>query len=276
MPERLQSQVGDRPARTPIGTGVYRLGAEPCLGTGIEWTPEESRDASDGSVADVLNDVISSQIVTEALGAMAQAEFGTGRIDAVTASVPEPSYRLGASVAGAYLCAWRDCTFPWRVSGDLRPQAASPAGPDLVLVGLKVETGGHYLVFGEVNTSKQHVYPPSVMWSQSRLLQQLEDLRTDRALRYRLIRNLISRCTGDVRERFIAAARRHTADPNDCRFFGVLGQDVLPDERDLRHTLAHHQHGRPEATPGKVLAIFLSPGHLDPVVGDSTTDGGTS
>ena len=274
MPDSPQSQVGGGPARVPKGAVVYRLGAEPCIGTGIEWTPEESRDALDGPVADVLDDVIGSQEVAEALGPLAQAEFDMGRIEAVAATVPKPSYRLGEAITEAYLSSWRDCTFPWPVSRDLRRPTASPARPDLV--GLKVETGGHCLVLGEVKMSEQHVYPLSVIRGQSGLLRQLEDLRTDGALRRHLVRNLSFRWTGDIRERFIAAVGRYETDPNEFRLFEGLVQDVLPDERDLRHALAHHQHDRQEATQCKVLAIFLSPGHLDPVVGDSTADGGTS
>ena len=225
-------------------------------------------------MADVLNDVIGSQIVTEALGPLAQAEFDTGRIDAVAARVPEPSYRLGEAIAEAYLSSWRSCTLPWRVSRDLRRPTASPAGPDLV--GLKSEEGGHYLVFGEVKTSGENVYPPSVMRGQSGLLQQLEDLRADRALQRFLVRNLLFRCAGQVRDRFIAAVRRHTTDPNDCRFFGVLVRDVLPDERDLRHAVSHLGHDCPDVTRVEVIAIYLPPGHLDPVTDDSTSDGGTS
>lgn len=274
MPERPQSQAGDRPARTPIGTGVYRLCAEPCIGTGIEWASGESRDAADGPVAGVLNDVIGSQIVTEALGPLAQAEFDAGRIDAVAASVPEPSYRLGASVAGAYLPAWRDCTFRWRVSRDLRPRAACPAGLDLV--GLKIVTGGHCLVFGEVTMSNQHAYPPSVMRGRSGLPKQLEDLCADRALQRFLVRNLFFRCTGDVRERFIAAVGRYSADPNDHRFFGVLVRDLLPDERDLWHAVSHLGCNCPEVTRIEIHTIYLPAGHLDPLANDSTADGGTS
>lgn len=83
------------------------------------------------------------------------------------------------------------------------------------------------------------------------------------------------RCTGHVRERFIAAVRRHTADPNDCRFFGVLVRDLLPDKRDLRHAVARLGHDCPEVTRIEVLAICLPPGHLTPVADDSTCDGGT-
>ena len=221
MLDSPQSQVGGT-ARVAKGTVVYQLGAGPCSGTGIEWTPEESREALDGPVADVLDDGIGTRIVTDVLGTLTQAEFDTGRIEAVAATVSKPSYRLGEAIAEAYLSSWRDCTFQWLVSHDLRQPTGS------------------------------------------------------RALRYHLIRYLRCRCAEDLRERFIAAARRHMANPNDCRFVGVLVRDALPVERDLRHALGHHQHGRPEATQGKVLAIFLSPGHLDPVVGDSTTDGGTS
>ena len=221
MLDSPQSQVGGT-ARVPKGTVVYQLGVDLCVGTGIEWAPEESRDALDGPVADVLDDVIGTRIVTDVLGTLTQAEFDTGRIEAVAATVTKPSYRLGEATAEAYLWSWSDCTFPWPGSRDLRQPTCS------------------------------------------------------RALRYRLIRNLCFHRTEDLREQFIAAARRHVADPKDCGFFGVLIRDVLPDEQDLRHALAHHQHDRPEATQGKVLAIFLSPGHLDPVVGDSTTDGGAS
>lgn len=274
MPDSPQAQVGTGPARVPEGTVVYQLGKEPCIGTGIEWTPEESRDALDGPVADVLDDIIDSQLIEDVLGPLAQAEFDTVRIDAVGNREPVQSYRLGEAIGEAYLSAWRDCTFPWSVSRDLRRPTASPAGPDLF--GLKIEAGGHNLVFGEVKTSGQNVYSPSVMWGQDGLLQRLKDLRTDQTLRRQLVRNLFLRCTGHVRERFIAAVHRHTADPDDCRFFGVLVRDVLPDKRDLRHAVSHLGHDCPEVTRVEVLAIYLPTGHLDPLAEDSPSDGGPS
>lgn len=271
MPDGPQSQVGTGPARVPEGSVVYQLGEEPCIRTGIEWTPEESRDALDGPVADVLDDVIGSQFIEDALEPLAQVEFDTGRLDAVANSGPK-SYRPGEAISAAYLSAWRNGTLPLPVSRDLRRPTASHAGPDIV--GLKSEPDGHYLVFGEVKTSGQNVYPPSVMWGQAGLLQQLKDLRTDRALRRHLVRDLCFRCTGQVRERFIVAVRRHTAEPTGCRFIEVLVRDVLPDKRDLRHAVSHLGHDCPEWTCVEVVAIYLPPGHLDPRADDSTSDGG--
>lgn len=275
MPDIHHSQVGGGSPRVPKGTVVYRLGADPCIGTGIKWTPEESRDALDGPVADVLNDVAGSRIVKEALGPLVESEFDTGRIDANAPRAPQQSYRLGEAIGDAYLSTWRNCTFPWPLSRDSRRPSASPPGPDLV--GVKIETGRHYLVFGEVKTSNQEVYPPRVMQGQAGLLQQLKDLRVDTELHRHLIEYLLLRCTGPVRDRVIAAAHRYLANHKDCRFFGVLVRDVRPDVRDLQQAVSHLEHDFPAATRVEVLAMYLPPGHLDPVVGGSTSsDGGNS
>lgn len=217
MPESHQSRVVDRSTRDPCCAVVRQFGEAPRSRTGVEATAGESVGALDGSMADVRNDSTGSPIVMDAIGPLAQSEFG-------------------------------------------------PA---------KIEAGERCLVLGEIRTSEQDIQPPSVMRVQSGLLQQLKDLRTDGALQHFLIRNLFFRCTGHLRERFIAAARRHTADPDDCRFFGVLVRDVLPDKRDLRHAVSRLGHDCPELTRIEVLAIYLPPGHLDSVASDSTFDGGT-
>ena len=156
------------------------------------------------------------------------------------------------------------------VMDTIGPLAQSEFGP------AKIEAGERCLVWGEIRTSKQDAHPPSVMRGRSGLVQQLEYLRADRGLRHHLIRYLLFRCTGHLRERFIAAVRRHTADSNDCRFLGVLVRDVLPDKQDLRHAVSRLGNDCPEVTRIEVLAIYIPPGHLDPVADDSTSDGDTA
>lgn len=274
MPTNHQCRAFGRPFRIPHSAVVYLQGADSCIWTGFQSSTEESKDALDGPVGDLLHDVAGSRIVAEALGPLPAAEFGTGRIYELAIQGPIQNCLLGESTGEAYLGAWRNCTFPWPMSLDSRHPTASPAGPDLV--GLKIEVGGHYLVFGEVKTSQQDAHPPRVMGGRSGLPQQLKDLRIDRELHRHLVRNLFFRCTGHLRERLVAAACRYTANPNDCRFFGVLVRDVLPDEQDLRNAVSQLGKDCPVVTRTEVLAIYLPLGQLDPVGGGSTSGGGDS
>ena len=274
MSDIHELQVGGGPTRIPKGTVVYEFGAEPCIRTGIQWTPEKSRDTLDGLVVDVLSDVTSSRIVMEVLELLAGSEFDTGRIDSAAPKVLQQTCRLGEAVGKANVSNWRSCRLPSPMTRDSRRPDAIPAGP--YLVSLKIEAGGHYLVYGEGKTRKRRVYPPRVRQGQSGRLQQLRDLRTDRAVHHHLTWYLLVRCTGQVRERITATAHQSLANYKRCRSFGSLVQDVHPDVRNLPWAASHLEHNFPAVTRAEVLAMYLPPGHLDPVACSSTSDGGNS
>lgn len=256
-----QRAINVKPARVPRGTIVYQLGAEPCIGTGIEWTDEEAESALAGRVSQVLHDVAGSEVVREVLRSLGQTDFELDAIDSVVAGEPKPPWRVGEAIGEAYLVDWRNCTFPWPMSRDARMPKASLPGADLV--GFIVETGVDYLVFGEVKTSSATKPTLGVMRNTTGLPQQLKDLRDDDARRRHLIRYLLFRCAeGPLKERFATAVSRYLANPSDFRLYGVLVRDVSPDERDLRGAVSWLGSQCPAVGQIEVLGLYLPAGRI--------------
>ena len=99
---------------------MYKIGSEPCVGTGVRWTVTDLDTALADSVAGVLRDESALAIVREILGPLAETEFATDQIERVTSQSPSPSWRVGAAIAEGYLTDWRNCLFPWPMSRDAR------------------------------------------------------------------------------------------------------------------------------------------------------------
>ena len=93
--------------------------------------------------------------------------------------VPE-DWRVGEALAQAFLAAHRNCTFPWPASRDLRNPVSSPAGTDLV--GFVDFDRGGLFAFGEVKTSTQQQWPPSLIYGRHGLKQQMESDVVERSM----------------------------------------------------------------------------------------------
>ena len=256
-----QRAIDVKPARVPRGTLVYQLGAEPCIGTGIEWTADEAESALAGHVSQVLHDVAGSEIVREVFRSLGQTDFEPDAIGSIVEGGPKAPWRVGEAIGEAYLVDWRNCTFPWPMSRDARRRTASLPGPDLI--GLMIEGEADYFVFGQIKTSSETSYPPTVMRGTSGLPQQLRELRDDGALHEDLIRYLLFRCAqGPLQERFAAAARRYLASPSGFRLYGVLVRDVAPDDRDLRGAVSWLGRECPAVGQIEVLGLYLPAGRI--------------
>ena len=289
--------AGGTPARVAGGVVEYEPGAEPCTGTGIQWTAEELDGALARSVAALLRDDAGSMLVGEALspllesgfstagveGALALEQGRTGRLirvgsdSAYSAAARRmergagqrslTNWRVGEAIAEAYLTHRRGCFFPWPMSRDVRRPGSSLPGADLV--GFVRVADGDRFAFGEVKTSAQDRYPPDVVGGRSGLRRQLEDLRDDVALRDESVRYLAMR-SGDAgwRERFREAAMRYLRDSRDVRLYGVLVRDVPPGERDLQGAVAELATGCPDAMRIALIGLYLPEGRIGSLAED--------
>ena len=222
---------------------------------------EELSVALHGHVAQVLADPEVERTIRQILEPFGDTEFDAVRIlDAMSRS-PTPPWKVGEAIAEAYLTDWRSCLFPWPMGRDARHPRASLPGPDLV--GFATEPEGERLVFGQVKTSSQEAYPPSIVYGASGLRTQLQELRDSEELRGMLIGYLAVRSRrSDWQPRFIEATQRYLADPHNFRIYGVLVRDVLPDPRDLRASVKQLAKHCPLATSISLLAIYVPIGEI--------------
>lgn len=241
---------------------MYKIGSEPCAGTGVRWTVADLDTALADSVIGVLRDDGGSAIVSEILGPLGETEFATDQIARVTSQSPTPSWRVGEAIAEAYLTDWRSCLFPWPMSRDARRSRASLPGADLV--GFTTGKTGERFVFGEVKTSSQASYPPGVMYGSSGLRQQLEELQDSVGVREVLVRYLAVRSQhAPWRDRFLGAAMRYLADRSDVRLYGVLIRDVPPDSLDLQASVSLLASNCSGTMQVELLGIYLPEGRID-------------
>lgn len=266
-----QRTIDVKPAKVLQRTLVCQWGAEPCNGTGIEWTAERTERALAVHFSQVLHDLAGSEIVRDVLRSLGQTAFELDSSDSVEPGVPGPAWRVGEATGEAYLTDWRNCTVPWTISRDAGSRTASLLDPDLV--GLIIEDEVDYLIFGETRTSPEASYAQAVMRGISGLRQQLKDLRDDEALCPGLIRYLLFRCA-EVPERMAAALRRYLASPSDFRLNGVLVRAVSPDDRELRDAVSWLGCMCPEVGRISVLGLHLPTGRIASFAADTAVPAG--
>ena len=104
---------------------------------------------------------------------------------------PPEKWRVGEAFAETYLTQHRGCSFPWPDSRDERRPKSSLPGADLV--GFQVDGEICRFAFGEVKTSTERKYPPTLLYGRSGMTTQLEHLRSSRNTRDCLMRYLFFR-----------------------------------------------------------------------------------
>jgi hypothetical protein len=116
----------------------------------------------------------------------------------------------------------------------------------------------HRFAFGEVKTSEQEAWPPSVMDGRHGLKRQLENLRDSRNVKDFLMKYLGFHANGtNWLPRYRSAAARYLADPGDVSLFGVLVSDVEPRREDLAGRAGDLAAGCPCGTSIELRAMYL-------------------
>lgn len=218
------------------GAELYNADVAPVSARGVSLTDAELEDALSGSVSQILWDDPGLADLEAILTSVVTTDFSDKSVKRILSSPPAlENWRVGEALAEAFLVEHRHCEFPWPSGRDLKNPTASPAGTDLV--GFQKTGGGtsdHRFAFGEVKTSEQEAWPPSVMEGRHGLKRQLEDLRDSTPVKDSLAKYLGHHANGTAwLPRYQSAAARYLANPADVSLFGVMVRDVEPRSEDL-------------------------------------------
>lgn len=248
----------------PCGEQAYETGVPRVAARGYCYCQDDVTDAVERRLPPLLRDDLGLERLTSLLASVADTEFerdGVTRI--LTPHSTLSSWRVGEALAEAYLTDHRDCEFPWPGGRDLKNPNASQAGTDLVgFTG--IGTGEYRFAFGEVKTSSQQQWPPSVLMGRHGLQQQLENLSVTPDVKDDLVKYLGHHASSsDWHKRYEAATKRYLTDPGDVSLFGMLVRDVDPRPDDLRVRAANLGKTCPDSTSIELVAVYLPSGTID-------------
>jgi hypothetical protein len=122
---------------------------------------------------------------------------------------------------------------PWGISRDIKKPKSSLPGADIV--GLYQQAEDTFFLFGEIKTSSDSDYPPSVMYGEHGLKKQLEDLCEDQDITDKLVKYLAYRLKNSELWSMYSNAFLNYAQSNGKKvhILGVLVRDVEPKKDDL-------------------------------------------
>ncbi len=241
-----------------VGTEVYNADAPPVLARGCEYSQGDLDHALHTRVAGLLRDDAGTRDLRSMMSELASTDFDPRALEAVlTPAITNlPAWRVGEALAEAYVVDHRQCEFPWPGGRDLKNPTSSPAGTDLV--GFQQTGDSTRFAFGEVKTSEQGAWPPSVVTGRHGLADQLRQLRDSSPVKSALVRYLgFHSITAAWRPRFLTAAKRFLSDPSDVSLFGVLIRDVQPKPQDLSGKATSLATGCPGTTAIELRALYL-------------------
>ena len=242
------------------GTDIYNADVAPVTARGVSYTDAELDAALSGSVSRVLWDDAGAADLQTILTGMVTTDFSDRSVKRILGSHHAPNnWRVGEGLAEAFLVEHRDCEFPWPTSRDLKNPSASPTGTDLVgFQNTNAAGHAHRFALGEVKTSEQEAWPPSVMDGRHGLKKQLEDLRDSLDVKDSLVKYLGHHANGmDWFPRYQSATTRYLANPSDVSLFGVLVRDVEPKREDLAGRAGDLAAGCPAETGIELRAMYL-------------------
>ena len=143
-------------------------------------------------------------------------------------------------------------------------ERAAPVSPERILLDFEQMKMGVALAFGEVKTSSEANYPPRVMYGETGLKTQLENLRDQKRIRDDLFKYIGHRAKGmPWRTHFIDASRRYLQNSSDVHLYGVLIRDIAPREDDFNLCVMQVGAGCPEETRIEFLAMYLPNGRIN-------------
>lgn len=242
------------------GTEVYNADIVPVIARGATYTDAELDAALCGSVSRILWDDDGASDLRSILAGVVTTEFSKESIERILSQQhPPESWRVGESLAEAFLVEHRTCEFPWPSGRDLKNPSASPAGTDLVgFQKTDANVNTHRFAFGEVKTSKEEKWPPGVMNGRHGLKRQLEDLGDSMDVKDALLKYLGHHANGtDWFPHYQSATRRYLANPADVSLFGVIVRDVEPKHSDLSKRAGDLAAGCPAETSIELRAMYL-------------------
>ena len=240
----------------------YNLGVEPVTGAGLEISENELNEALNGPVSEIVFDESGSEEIDALLGSIAETEFAHNELSTLLKNDNEPEdWRVGEALAEYYLKDNKNCLFPWPVSRDERKRRSSLPGADLI--GIQDDGYVCRFAFGEVKTSAQNSYPPSIMYGRHGLRQQIEDLRDRREIRDDLVKYLAYRAINSTwQDVYRRAFSTYLHDNCNVRIFGILVRDVTPNIDDLRARVQQLSRDCPPTLVIEIIALYLPLGRI--------------
>lgn len=215
------------------GKQVYKLSESNCIGVGLRWSKDQVNGDLIARVGEVFFDEQGNEEFLELLTGVGGSEFSTIELKHTWLKFGTfDLWRVGEAIAEAFLVDNCSCNFPWPMSRDSRRQTASLPGADLV--GLKKDKASYRFIFGEIKTSSQERYPPSVMLGSKGLQKQVEYLAVNPKIRRDLVRYLGNHARSATwKGQYQLALKRYLTNSEDYQLIGVLVRGVLPNPRDL-------------------------------------------
>jgi hypothetical protein len=242
------------------GTEVYNADIAPVMARGASYTDAELDAALSGSVSRILWDDTGTADLQAILTSVVTTDFSDKSVKRILVNRVTPeNWRVGEGLAEAFLVEHRACEFPWPSGRDLKNPSASPAGTDLVgFQNTNAAENAQRFAFGEVKTSEQEAWPPSVMDGRHGLRQQLEDLRDSTNVKDSLVKYLGHHASDTAwLPRYQSAAKRYLVNMGDVSLFGVLVRDVEPKREDVTSRAGALADGCPAETSIELRAMYL-------------------
>lgn len=240
----------------PIGNEVYNVDNLSLLGRGLEYTEEHYNHAIK-CVVPILKDTRGIAELNAQLSDLAATEFSNKNLERLlTVSSDYEDWRVGEAMAEAYLTDHLNCEFPWPGGRDLKNPNSSPTGCDLV--GFQEKNSSIRFAFGEVKTSSQDQYPPTVVSSRHGLAEQIESLRKDTRIKDALVRYLGFHSVNTTWvDKYKAAAAEYLNDDCNISLFGFLIRDVPSNLLDLRAKARKLSLDCPSNTSIELRALYI-------------------
>jgi len=249
------------------GTECYNADTTPITARGVTYNETELDEALGSSVASILWDDAGTVDLNAILSSVVTTDFSESSVRRILSSQPTPqNWRVGEGLAEAFLTEHRNCEFPWPSGRDLRNPRSSPAGTDLVgFQKFDSTVENCRFAFGEVKTSSQEAWPPTVVDGRNHsLIKQIEGLRDTPDIKDNLVKYLGHHAQGaDWLSTYQSAAKRYLANPNDVSLFGVLVRDVEPKAEDLSKRASDLASGCPSGTSIELRAMYFPASTID-------------
>lgn len=213
------------------GTREYTIESESVIAFGISHSDIEMRKVLCDSVYDKLFDINEH---SEIVAGLEDTGFDQAVImEKLFPITSKEEWEIGEAYAQVYAESNLNASIPWGISRDIKKPGSSLPGADII--GLYQDASGTCFLFGEVKTSSQNKYPPSVMYGEHGLKKQLEDLCEDKEITKSLVRYLAYRLKKSTIWHEYQEAFKHYMDSNGSRvhILGVLVRDVEPNGEDL-------------------------------------------
>jgi len=142
------------------------------------------------------------------------------------------NWEIGEAYAQTYIEDNYHSYLPWNINRDTKKPGSSLPGADIV--GLHSHNNSVFFLFGEIKTSSQKKYPPSVTYGPDGLKKQLEELCTEEETIITLIKYLGFRLKNTKYwDMYQKAFYNYHINNFNVHIFGVLVRDVDPNKKDL-------------------------------------------